>query len=393
MGEKNIDKINETEFLLIEYIKILLKNKRLIIIATLIIGVILTIIAFFILDPIYLSISTVKTSSKPSGLSGLLGASGSSDITSISDLASGGTSSKELSLYESILTSRRCIEETVVRFKLNDDWEFKFMQDAVKNFRENVLEVTKDPKSNILQIGVYDKRPERAKEIGDFLINQLNKINTELNVQNAKNNREFIEKRYKELKIELANSEDSLKEFQDVYGLAPDMVYKAVSQSQIQLETEIKSEELKLEILKKVLSLNEAEIKIQEEKINLLKKNLSEILNSDDSSSKLRLKGSPDIVLKYVRLVRNVEISNKMLLYLMPLYEQAKIDEKKEMPSVIILDSPNLPEKKTKPKRIIIVLIGLVSTFLLTSFFVLIYEKTIKVLIEKFNMSNGKISS
>ncbi len=77
----------------------------------------------------------------------------------------------------------------------------------------------------------------------------------------------------------------------------------------------------------------------------------------------------------------------------MPLFEQDKIDEKKEMPSVIILDSPNLPEKKTKPKRIIIVLIGLVSTFLLTSFFVLIYEKTIKVLIEKFNMSNGKISS
>jgi tyrosine-protein kinase Etk/Wzc len=384
MDVKQIENINKDDFPILDNIRILINHKKIILISTLIVGILSVIIAFFIIEPIFLSIASVKTSTKPSGLSGLLGSSGSTpDISSLSDIASGGSSSKELALFENILLSRRCIEETIIRFKLNDEWEFRYMQDAVKNFRENVVEITKDNKSSIMIIGVFDKKPERAKEIGDFLISQLNKINTELNVQNAKNNREFIEKRYNEIKIDLSHSEDSLKEFQDKNGLVPDLVLKAVAQTQIQLETEIKTEELKLDLLKKIISPTESEVKIQEEKIDLLKKNLHNLLYSTDTTSKLRLKGSPEIVLNYLRLTRNLEISNKLLLFMLPLLEQAKIDERKEMPSVIILDSPSVPEKKEKPKRIIIVFIGLLSSFILTSFFILIYERVVKLVIEK----------
>lgn len=52
------------------------------------------------------------------------------DLSGIGDLAGINSTSKELALYENILLSNRCLIETIVKFGLNED--FEYMQDAVK---------------------------------------------------------------------------------------------------------------------------------------------------------------------------------------------------------------------------------------------------------------------
>ncbi len=361
-------------FTLRDLIGIFNGNKKLIYFFVGFSAVILTIIYFFVLDPIFQSVSVVKTVSKPIGLGALVGG-GLPDISDFGDIGGGGSTSKELSLYESIILSRRCVEETIIRFKLNDEWEFKYMQEAIKNFRENIVEIKKDKLSSTMEIGVFDKNPVRAKEINEFLIQELNKINIELNVLNAKNNREFMQSRLDVVKQELKDKEDSLRDYQNRFGLSPELTAKATSQAGIQLEIEIKSEEVKLDILKKLLSPDQAEVKSQELKISLLKKELNDIKNSDDPSHSLNLKGAPDVILNYVRLQRNVEIQNKILTYIIPLVEQAKIEEKKEMPSVAILDKPYVPEKKVKPKRLtMVVVLTFLSFFMIMTFLVIRYK-------------------
>ena len=71
------------------------------------------------------------------------------------------------------------------------------------------------------------------------------------------------------------------------------LIYKlqAAVRSEVELETQIASEEVKLDLLKKILSPDQAEIKAQEEKINALKKQLFDVQNSSDRSSTLQLKG------------------------------------------------------------------------------------------------------
>ena len=78
------------------------------------------------------------------------------------NLGGGGGSYKELALYENILNSRRCIDEVLLKFKLNDEWEFKYFQDAVKHFRENIMLVSKDKVAATMEIGVYDKNPRQS---------------------------------------------------------------------------------------------------------------------------------------------------------------------------------------------------------------------------------------
>jgi capsule polysaccharide export protein KpsE/RkpR len=351
---------------LYDYIKVFLENKKKIIIFTITAGLITAFIAFFIIEPVFLSTATVKTTSKTSGLTSLLGAGGLSGLGDITEIAGGSTGVSELALYENILISRRCLEETIIKFGLLDIYNYKYMQDAVKYIRENILVIGKDKVAGTLEIGIYDNSPQRAKEIADFLIFQLNKINTELNVLNARNQREFIENRYKSSQVDLKNAEDSLKSYQEIHGVAPDIVIKAATQAEMQLEIEIKSEEVKLELLRKILSIEQPEVKSQLDKISALKNQLFEMQNSNNNSSNLNLKGSPQIVMDFIRLQRNVEIQNKILTTILPLLEQAKIEEKKETPSVLILDQPNIPERKAKPKRLTIILIFSFLTFLIS---------------------------
>ena len=370
---------------LVKYIQIIYSYKKFILITTISVGLVLAFLMYFVVKPVFLSTATLKTVSKSSlGLSGLISGGSLPDIGGLDELGGGGSGTKELALYEQILTSRRCLEELIIKYNLMEQYHHDYMQDALKDFRENLIFISKNTKSSTMIVGIHDYSPEKSKEMTDFLISQLNKINIEMNVQSAKNNRVFIENRYNLIRKELKEAEDSLKQFQDVYGLAPDVVAKATTQASITLEVEIKSEEVKLELLKKLLSPDQSEIKTQEAKIATLKKQLNEIRNSDDTSEKLRLKGSPQTILDYLRLTRSVEIQNKLMVFLLPIYEQAKIEEVKEMPSVTILDPPVVPEKKVKPKRLTIIVIGLFSTFLLLSVSTILYELFLKDVITQF---------
>ncbi len=356
---------NKSELTYLDLINIFLEHKKKIFLTSIIVGIIVSIVVFFILDPIFLSSATVKTISKSSGLSGLIGAEGIPDIGDLSNLG-GSSAVKELALYENILTSRRCVEEAIVKFNIIEEENFKYMFDAVKYFRENVMTLTKDKVAGTMEIGAYDKDPVKAKDMADFLVFQLNKINTELNVQNARNNREFIEGRYDLVRKDLQKTEDTLKQFQDIYGIAPDLQVQAAVKAEIEIESEIKSEEVKLEILQKILSPGQEEIKLQEEKIKALQNQLSDIQNNSNLDNVLTLKGKPNIILNYLRLKREVEIQTKILSTIIPLLEQSKIEEKRETPSVLILDPPVVPDKKVKPKRLTIVLIFLALTFCLS---------------------------
>jgi capsule polysaccharide export protein KpsE/RkpR len=364
------------EWSLIDYYRVYRNNRRKIFLVTSIVGLISVFMYFFVIDPIYLSIGTVKTTAKTGGLSGLI-PEGLPGIGEFSDLGGGGAAAKELALYENILVSRRNIEETILRFNLMDEYGFVFMQDAVKAFREGTLELGRDKIAGTMTIGIYDKDPVKAKDIADFMIYQLNKINTELNVLNAKNNKEFIQERYNAVSFDLRQAEDSLRLYQDIYGFAPEVQVQAALKAGLELEIEIKSEEVKLDLLRKMISSDQPEVKQQEEKISALEQQLYEIQNSTDASGNLQIKGSPEKVLNFIRLKRNVEIQNKILTTLIPMLEQSKIEEKKETPSVLILDQPNIPDRKSKPKRLTLVFAFTVITFLISYSFYIIKSKWI----------------
>jgi len=357
------DQNRKMEFTLKDFIGIYKEKRKKILTVSLILGLLAAVMVYFVMDPIFLSYGTIKTSGKVLGLN--LGLGGS-EIGEFGEVLTGTSYTKELALYQNILLSRRCLEETIIKFGLMERYKYKNMQKAIKDMRENIVYIVKDIVSGTMDVGVYEKDPVKSKEITEFLIRQLDIINIEMNRQNAKNQRDFIQERYEASIVDLTHAEDSLKQFQDVYGISPELQVIEVSELEIKLEAEIESEKIKLELLEKILTGNQDEVAYQREKIILLEQRLFKLQNSTDNTSKLQLKGSPDVVLNFIRLKRNVEIQNKILSVLLPLYEQAKIEEKKEMPTILVLDQPFVPDEKTKPKRIITILAFMIIGFILS---------------------------
>lgn len=377
-NDKNLNTLT-----IFDIIVLFLKNKNRIFVLTGISCILAIILYFFVFDLIFMSTASVKSSPKSNGLLSGIDV-GLGDIGGIDDIGlGGGKTAKELAGYVEILTSRRCLEPLILKYRLMERDEIELMDDAIKDFRENKLKLNQDNVSGVMNISVLDKDKFLAKEMVNYLLEQLNKINIEMNVLNAKNNREFIEKRYYQAKEDLARTEDSLKAFQNIYGIAPDLQIKASAQSVFTLEGELKAEEVKLDVIKKLLSANEPEVKIQEAKVNSLREKIGDIQTSTNLNDLLRLGNSPQIALSFLRLSRDVEIQTKILTFVLPIYEQAKIEEKRETPTVLILDQPVIADKKTKPKRFtMVVVFTFIGLFLSWGYY---------ILKEKWNYWNSQI--
>jgi uncharacterized protein involved in exopolysaccharide biosynthesis len=83
---------------------------------------------------------------------------------------------------------------------------------------------------------------------------------------------------------------------------------------------------------------------------------------------------APDLGLEYLRRYRDVEIQYKILQIIAPLYEQAKVEERRQTPSVVVLDKAAPAERKSKPKVSLYALMALVGSSLVALFVIFAFE-------------------
>ncbi|HXG05757.1 MAG TPA: hypothetical protein VNI77_00335, partial [Nitrososphaera sp.] len=88
---------------------------------------------------------------------------------------------------------------------------------------------------------------------------------------------------------------------------------------------------------------------------------------------------APDLGLEYLRRYRDVEIQYKILQIIAPLYEQAKVEERRQTPSVIVLDKATPAERKSKPKVTLWALIGAFGSAVIAILVVSILELNTKL--------------
>jgi len=77
----------------------------------------------------------------------------------------------------------------------------------------------------------------------------------------------------------------------------------------------------------------------------------------------------PQIGLEYARRFRELEVQKTLYQLLIQQYEQTKIQEAKDIPTVQVLDKAIPPLRKVKPKRLTITLLaGISATFIFVAF-------------------------
>jgi len=261
-----------------------------------------------------------------------------------------------------ILESRSLMEKIVNKFELIKNYKVKNMTDAIKRLRTFVKFRIKE--SGAISISVVDKFPPRASEMANFLVNELGKMNIELNIEKARNNRIFIEERYKQNKKELAEAEEKYREFQKRYNVIslPEQTEAAIIAA-ANLSAEIYQIEIELGIKEKTFGRNHSEIRALESELNEYRKNLRRLFEESENPVKagdedklfIPFSKAPEVGIEFIRIKRELEVQNSIFEMLTTLYEQAKIEEAKDTPTIQVLDKAIPPEKKYKPRRALMV--------------------------------------
>lgn len=292
---------------------------------------------------------------------------------------SGLTGSNESDKYFAILKSKNVQHRLIDEFNLRKvyDLEDKPLWKVEKALSNN-LNFDLETEGNIL-IEVYDESPERAAKMANSLVNMLNEINTELHVTNARSTREFIEKRYFQNIDDIASLETQMKEFQEKYGViaVPEQI-EATVKSLAELYVDLAREEVALNVLKKTLNEENPTLQMKQLELNEIREKINQF-GSGDLITKypkvlIPLNIAPNLVNRYLNIYKNLEIQYTIAEFITPVYEQAKIEEVRNTPSVLVLDFAYPPERKARPKIALYALIGFVISFLLGLFIVFVLE-------------------
>lgn len=290
------------------------------------------------------------------------------------------TGPTETDRYIAILKSEKVLEEVIKKFDLIKVYKIKsYPKEKTKKELLSNVEFEVQDEGN-LTINVYDKDPKRAADMANYFIELLNKTNSELHSQNARGNREFIEQRYNKNLQDIKICEDSLKIFQKKYGVIaiPEQIEASIKAG-AEIFGKLTLKEIELNIMKRTLSQDNPVVKSSEIEVQELRKKIDEMNTGKNvSENQLKIlipfKQAPELASEYLRLYRDLEIQYKILQFITPLYEQAKVEEKRSTPSVVVLDYAKVPELKAKPKISLYALLSFVISTIIALFIIIISE-------------------
>lgn len=333
-------------------------------------------IVISLMMPVWYRAETRLLSPESSGTNPLAAALSSNLSAAASALLRG--SGGDFYRYISILSSRTMYEKVVDEFDLvtvYETGESKFPRSAaIKMLAENV-DFPIDNEYEFLSITVFDLDPQRAADIANFLVKELNVRNQELAAQDASNYRTFVEGRYNESLHTLDSLKTASQSFQEQYG-----VFDLESQAEVFLDqlAAIRIEEIALEIeyeaLKAQYGPGNSRVQVALSAFRTAQLKSQQALDGKDDILPVARTEFPIVFREFLDLEQELLIQKNILELIAPLYEQARFQEERKFEAVQVVDVAIPPDRKAKPKRSIIVIGATISAFLVAILFVLGFD-------------------
>ena len=273
-------------------------------------------------------------------------------------------------LFVGVLRSQTAQDRLVQQFDLRKVYGKRLVKDAQAKLDENTS-ISEDRKSGIITISVTDHSPQRAAALANAYVNQLNSLVSDLSTSSAHRERVFLESRLKVIKQGLDETSDQFAQFSSKNGtLDMQQEGKAMLDVAGNLAGQMIAAQSQLEGLRQIYTDNNARVRSLSARVTELQKELGKLNGannapganatgpSDLSAGMPSIRNLPLLGVKYADYYRSVKIQETVYELLTQQYELAKVQEAKETPSVKVLDPALVPEEKSSPPRLIIVLFG-----------------------------------
>jgi tyrosine-protein kinase Etk/Wzc len=356
----------ESEISLLDLLIVLVERKRIILLVT---GVcaLLALVVSLLLPKWYTAtvilLPPQQNSSLGSALTSQLG-----NLGSVAALAGGSLGIKNPNdMYVAMLRSETVEDGMVHRFELQQEYHKRLVSDARKAF-ENHAAVDGAGKDGLIHISVEARSPGRAAELANGYVDEFRELSKHLAFTEAQQRAAFFQQQLEESKDHLANAEEALKRTEQTTGLIQlDSQAKALIESAAELRAQIAAKEVQIQAMQTYATGENAQVIQAQQELESMRAQLAKLGGSDESANSLIVpKGKvPEAGLEYVRKLRDVKYYETIFDILARQFEIAKLDEAKEGAIVQVVDPAVAPDRKSSPKRGLIILIATGAGFFL----------------------------
>lgn len=291
----------------------------------------------------------------------------------------GGLASEMLGLKSTsdllvgILASRTVADSIIKEFDLQKVYGNRRLSDTRRGLAAHT-DASIDRKSQIITIKVTDKNSRRAAALAQAYIEELNRVVAEVSISSARRERIFLEGRLKAVNKDLEAAEKDFSEFAskntaiDIKEQGRAMVDAAAT-----LQGRLIATRSELAGLRQIYTDSNVRVRAMQARVDELEDQLKAVGGKGQTNARQTantgdslypsIRKLPLLGVTYGDLYRRTKIEESLYETLTQQYEMAKVEEAKEIATVKVLDSPNVPDEKSFPHRTLIVLLGTTIAF------------------------------
>jgi len=280
-------------------------------------------------------------------------------------------------LYANFLKSRTIKENVIRQNDLLRIFKAKNMDDALIKLGD-IMKIDVST-TGIIEIRVTHEDPKLAARIVNSFIDELDRFNREAIMTKGKEIRQFIEKRLEEVIKNLKEAEESLSVYQKRNKIVS---VESELESIIKNYAELKAREMvramDLEILKRYAGKEHPKYKEIEIELQAIRDELKKMEEKGAGGFgpgySVALYDVPEVGMELARRLREVEVQSELYTLIMQRYEEAKIMEHRDTPTIQIIERASPPTIKSWPRKSIFLGGSLLLGFIFGSFLAFLVE-------------------
>lgn len=320
----------------------------------------LAIVVSLLMTPIF----TAKTVMMPpqqqqSGTASALASLGA--LTGLAGGAAGGIGIKSPDeMYIAFMQGESLQNAVIKKLGLQERYGEKTLVDTRKELKEKV-KIVSDKKSGLITIEADDKDPEFAAKLANTHVEEFRSLMGRLAVTDAQQRRVFFEQAIAKNQTELAEAEANFRTAKEKSGMqVTAVIAETAVRAGAEMRGQIAAKEVQLAAMSNFATPQNPDVQRFAGELSALRSQLNKLEKGSGGDEK----SSPMQQLA-VKSYRDMKAREAMAGVLVAQYESARVDESKEGPLIQVLDVAQAPERPSKPKRAIIVLVSAFAGLLL----------------------------
>ena len=247
------------------------------------------------------------------------------------------TASSPADVFGEILKSRRLAESAIQQFGLMEVYRRKGMDRTLKEFQSHLS--VRVNAAGLLTVAFEDREARRSAEITNFMVSELDRFNVDTYKTRGKRLRIFLEGRVGEVQRQLVAAEERLLAYEREHR-----VVASAESEKVSGVSDILVQKFNLETQRAYVSSysspESAELRSIEQQLAALNSEIAKL---------------PEVKMEGARLALDVEVQRKLVVLMTTQYEDARMQETRDTPTVTVLDPASEPQLRVRPKRSFIV--------------------------------------